>query len=63
MWCIDLAPDAWNLSWRCQATHDAQDAGDTTQDTQDAKAPYLMKGNFLLMLYGRVELFMPGILR
>ena len=28
MWCIGLAPDAWNLSGRCQATQDAQDAGD-----------------------------------
>ena len=36
MWCIGLAPDAWNLSWRCQATQDAQDAGDATQDAQDA---------------------------
>jgi len=36
MWCIGLAPDAWNLSGRCQATQDEQDAGDATQDTQDA---------------------------
>jgi len=35
MWCIGLAPDAWNLSRRCQATQDAQDAGDATQDAQD----------------------------
>jgi len=28
MGCIGLAPDAWNLSGRCQATQDAQDAGD-----------------------------------
>jgi len=27
MLCIGLAPDAWNLSGRCQATQDAQDAG------------------------------------
>jgi len=37
MWCIGLAPDAWNLSGRCQETHDAQDAGDATQDAQDAE--------------------------
>jgi len=36
MWCIGLAPDAWNLSGRCQATQDAQDAGDATQEAQDA---------------------------
>jgi len=35
MWCISLAPDAWNLSGHCQATQDAQDAGDVTQDAQD----------------------------
>ena len=35
MWCISLAPDAWNLSGHCQATQDAQDAGDATQDAQD----------------------------
>ena len=63
MWCIGLAPDAWNLSGRCQATQDAQDAGDAedatqdahdggdaTQDAQDAKAPYQTQGNFLLIL-------------
>ena len=62
MWCIGLAPDAWNLSGRCQATQDAQDTGDAirthrTQGTQiqrrvrqDATAPYLTQGNFLLML-------------
>jgi len=31
-----LAPDAWNLSGRCQATKDAQEAGDATQDAQEA---------------------------
>jgi len=36
MWCISLAPDAWNLSRHCQATQDAQDVGDVTQDTLDA---------------------------
>jgi len=37
MSCISFAPDAWNLSGRCQGTQDAQDAGDTTQETQDAR--------------------------
>jgi len=37
MWCIGLAPDAWNLSGGCQATQDAQDAGDTGDATQDAQ--------------------------
>ena len=35
-----MATDAWNLSGRCQATQDAQGAGDaedTTQDTRDAR--------------------------
>jgi len=50
MWCIGLAPDAWNLSGRCQETQDAQDRGDATQDAQDATAPYLTQGNFLLMM-------------
>jgi len=36
MSCISFAPDAWNLSGRCQVTQDAQDAGDATQDAQDA---------------------------
>ena len=39
MWCVSLAPDAWNLSGHCQRgqdTQDARDAGDTTQDRQDA---------------------------
>jgi len=36
MWCIGLAPDAWNLSGRCQATQDAEDAGEAIQDAQDA---------------------------
>jgi len=35
MWCIGLAPDAWDLSGHCQATQDAQDAGDATQDAED----------------------------
>jgi len=30
MWCISLAPDAWNLSWHCQATQDAKDTGGVT---------------------------------
>ena len=37
MWCIGLAPDAWNLSGRCQATQDAQGAGDAEDATQDAQ--------------------------
>jgi len=37
MWCIGLAPDAWNLSGRCKETQDAQDAGDATQDSQEAE--------------------------
>ena len=37
MLCISFAPDAWNLSWRCQVTQDAQDAGDTTKEAQDAR--------------------------
>jgi len=37
MWCIGLAPDAWNLSGRCQATQDAQGAEDTGEATQDAQ--------------------------
>jgi len=40
MWCISLSPDGWNLSGRCQATHDVQDAqnaGDATQDAQNAR--------------------------
>jgi len=37
MWCIGLAPDAWNLSGRCEATQDAQDAGDAEDATQDAQ--------------------------
>jgi len=37
MSCISFAPDAWNLSGRCQVTQDAQDAGDTTQEAQDAE--------------------------
>jgi len=36
MLCISFAPDAWNLSGRCQETQEAQDAGDATQDAQDA---------------------------
>jgi len=36
MSCNSFAPDAWNLSGRCQVTQDAQDAGDTTQEAQDA---------------------------
>jgi len=36
MWCIGLAPDAWNLSGRCQETQDEQDAGEASQDAQDA---------------------------
>ena len=35
MWCISLAPHAWNLSGHCQATQDVQDTGDLTQDAQD----------------------------
>jgi len=35
-WCISFAPDARNLSGRCQVTHDAQDAEDTAQEVQDA---------------------------
>jgi len=42
MWCISLAPDAWNLSGHCQATQDAQDAWDATQDAQDAGGADLM---------------------
>jgi len=36
MWCISLALDTWNLSRRCQATQDVQDAGGPTQDVQEA---------------------------
>jgi len=36
MSCISFAPDAWNLSGRCQVTQDARDAGDTTEEVQDA---------------------------
>jgi len=36
MWCISLAPDAWNLSGQCQATQDAKDTADATQDAQSA---------------------------
>jgi len=36
MWCISLAPDAWNLSGHSQATQGAQGAGDVTQHAQDA---------------------------
>jgi len=36
MWCISFAPDAWNLSGHCQATQDAQDAGDVTQHAEDS---------------------------
>jgi len=46
VWCISLAPDAWNLNGYCQATQDAKDTGDATQDaqgpgdaTQDAQGP------------------------
>ena len=38
MWCLSLAPQAWNLSRGGQANKDAQDAvdtGDITQNTQD----------------------------
>jgi len=35
MWCISLAPDAWNLIEHCQTTQDAQDKGDATKDAQD----------------------------
>jgi len=36
MWCIGLAPDAWNLRVHCEETQDTQDAADATQDAQDA---------------------------
>ena len=36
MSCISFAPDAWNLSGRCQVTQDAQDTEDPTQDAQGA---------------------------
>jgi len=32
MSCISFAPDAWNLSGRCQVTPDGQEAEDATQD-------------------------------
>jgi len=37
MWCMSLPPDAWNVSGGCQATQNAQDAGDVGDATKDAQ--------------------------